>query len=217
MNNDYKFKVLISIMIIYTVLSWFYSINTANYEFFYYSVIIFVLILVLYYYHKKIQLSLTIVTALVILGLLHTVGGGLVINGTRLYDVHFFYGLIGYDNIIHTLGTFIMALIVYHIVSPYLHPVIRAKKFRLALLLVTMTMGIGALVEIIELGGVILFNSSETVGDYFNNAWDLVFNLLGTILGTIFILKYKENKKELIKYYREYIKPIKPEILKGLR
>ncbi len=40
-------------------------------------------------------------------------------------------------------------------------------------------MGLGAVAEIAELFAVLFFAAGEQVGGYLNNAFDLVFNLLG--------------------------------------
>lgn len=42
-------------------------------------------------------------------------------------------------------------------------------------------MGVSAVNEIIELSAVVFFNSSG-VGDYYNNALDMVFNLAGIMI-----------------------------------
>ena len=47
-------------------------------------------------------------------------------------------------------------------------------------------MGLGALNEILEFIGVLLFPKTN-VGDYFNNVWDLTFNTIGAIVAVIII------------------------------
>ena len=58
-------------------------------------------------------------------------------------------------------------------------------------------MGTGALNEVLEFGAVILFGAAKQVGDYLNNALDLVFNLTGSIIACFFIHPY--HKKQIKK------------------
>ena len=51
-------------------------------------------------------------------------------------------------------------------------------------------LGLGALYEIIELFGVSVLGNQE-VGDYMNNALDLVFDFLGAILGGL-VISFRE-------------------------
>jgi hypothetical protein len=57
-------------------------------------------------------------------------------------------------------------------------------------------MGTGAFVEIIEFSAVVFLGAAEQVGDYFNNAIDLLFNLTGSGIACFFIMHYhrKANK-----------------------
>lgn len=66
-----------------------------------------------------------------------------------------------------------------------------------SLLLILIALGIGALNEILEFGAVVFLDAQEAVGDYFNNAADLVFNLIGSVIAVIFIHPY--HKKRLAK------------------
>jgi uncharacterized membrane protein YjdF len=58
-------------------------------------------------------------------------------------------------------------------------------------------LGIGSLNEILELGAVVLLGAQEIVGDYFNNAMDLVFNQIGSVTAVFFI--HHSNKKKVVK------------------
>ena len=52
------------------------------------------------------------------------------------------------------------------------------------LIVVLAVTGVGALNEIFELGAVV-FTGSTGVGGYYNNALDLIFNLIGAIIGVM--------------------------------
>ncbi len=57
-------------------------------------------------------------------------------------------------------------------------------------------MGFGAFNEIIELLAVLLFDATQQVGGYLNNALDLVFNLIGSIIACFFIIDYHKKIRE---------------------
>ena len=81
---------------------------------------------------------------------------------------------------------FLITLISYGYFSPYLNKQFIESPLRLAFLFVVFTLGIGAIVEIIEFLGVI-FLHAQGVGDYTNNAIDQLFNIVGSILATLII------------------------------
>jgi hypothetical protein len=56
-------------------------------------------------------------------------------------------------------------------------------------------MGLGAFNKVIELGAVIFLGASGQVGDYLNNAIDLMYNLGGAVLACFYLMKHNLNKK----------------------
>ena len=104
------------------------------------------------------------------------------INGTRLFDIWIFNWL-RYDQLIHFLNSFFL----FNIILKLTANKIRTANFVRFLILGFMIMGIGAMYEILELGCVVFLGSWKGVGDYMNNALDLLFNFLGTIFGIIFL------------------------------
>jgi uncharacterized membrane protein YjdF len=70
-----------------------------------------------------------------------------------------------------------------------------------SLLLILIALGIGAVNEISEFAAVVFLGAQESVGDYFNNALDLVFNLFGAIVACFFIFPY-HRKREIKKNSR---------------
>ena len=52
--------------------------------------------------------------------------------------------------------------------------------------------------EILEFGAVLFLGAAKAVGDYYNNAWDLVFDMLGSIIACIFIYPYHKKQLEKI-------------------
>lgn len=126
--------------------------------------------------------------------LLHFLGGSLKIFGTRLYDL-ILINLVGaplnifrYDQFMHIFCYFVFVFFVYAIASHYLKE--KSSKLALFFIIVLIAEGIGALNEIIEFSTVVFFNAIG-VGDYYNNALDLVFNLIGAMIGGWIAIKRK--------------------------
>ena len=168
---------------IFTIL----SVIKQNYEFLYYTFILSVLILIIVLYHKKIHLTKHILLGLTILGAMH-------LFGTRLYDIWFIPNILKYDNIVHAFGVFVATFVVYNFLRPHLDRKIKHNSFLLSMILILIAMGIGAFNEILELGAVVFLGASKQVGDYMNNALDLVFNLAGSIIASIVIVRYHKKK-----------------------
>jgi len=168
-----------------------------NYEFLYYAIIMSSLIVLIVLYYKKLHLTSTILVSLSVLGLMNLAGGNVYIYGTRLYDFWIIQGILKYDNIVHVLSIFVATFIAYSIVNPHLNLKIKYQPALFSLLLILIGLGIGTVNEIVEFGAVVFLGAQEAVGDYFNNALDLVFNLLGSIIAVFFIYKY--HKKQIKK------------------
>jgi uncharacterized membrane protein YjdF len=120
-------------------------------------------------------------------GVMHLLGGLLNLGGTRLYDIYFIEGFFKYDNLMHTAMALVATIIGYNMLKPHLDHKTKHNKFVLSLILIAIAMGLGAFIEILEFTTVIFLGAAETVGGYFNNAIDLVFNLIGAIGALLFI------------------------------
>ncbi len=115
---------------------------------------------------------------------LHLGGGAFHINGNRWYDTILIdivgepYHILKYDQAIHTFCYFVITLFIYAIVRHISKE--KANPLTICLITAFASMGISAMNEIVEFSAVVFFGSTG-VGDYFNNALDLVFNLAGVI------------------------------------
>ncbi|MBU2524362.1 DUF2238 domain-containing protein [Patescibacteria group bacterium] len=177
------------------------AVYEKNFEFlFYAAVMIFLIWLALDVYHR-IKLQKWIIICISLLGLLHMAGGNLTLNEVRLYDFEIIPGLIRYDNVVHFFGTFILTFIAYSLIHPIIDDNLKRKKRLLFMwMLVLMALGVGAVNEIIELVAVEFLDASAGVGDYTNNAVDLVFNLFGSVLAC-FIIYHYYRKEEVENIY----------------
>ncbi len=196
MEESKKLKLMLSFTIGYFIVFTILSILKRNYEFLYYTIIISALIFFIMLYNKKIHLTTQILFGLTIVWTMHIFGGNIYVSDTRLYDLWIIPQILKYDNIVHAFGSFIATFIVYELIGPAMNKDISKNSFFLFFILVSATMGIGAFNEIIELGAVLFFNAAKQVGDYFNNAFDLVFNLCGSLVASIFIIINKRAKSK---------------------
>lgn len=165
-----------------------------NYEFVYYSLVIAPMILTVIFYYKKFHLSPHILLGLALLGLSHILGMYLNIFGTRLYDFWLIPNIFRYDNFIHMFGIFIIAFIAYNMLYPHLDKKIAHNTFFLSIIIISISMGIGAFNEILEFSSVIFLNASSAVGDYVNNTLDLTYNFVGALAACFFIMRYHKKK-----------------------
>jgi hypothetical protein len=168
-----------------------------RFEFFFYAIVISTLLLLVIAFSDHLQLPRIIIFGLVIHQALHTMGGALSIDGVRLYD----YWLLPYlrwDNIVHVFGSLMVGLMVFSLVDTHVRKITFKRIAQISLIVVLVTMGVGAVSEIAELAAVFYLDAGPQVGDYMNNALDLVFNFIGAILAVLiilFIMEYRQKKK----------------------
>lgn len=182
------FYSLLALVIIFTIYSWFIK----NYEFLFYSVGLVAFVIIIGYYHKFLHLSSHILLGIIALLLLHCAGMFFYIGDTRLYNTVFW--LIKYDNITHAVGSFVMALIAYNFLAPHVDKELKNHPYYFGAIILLIAFGIGAVNEILELGAVVFVDAGEMIGDYLNNAKDLVFNAIGAFFAVAIALNYHKKK-----------------------
>ncbi|MBS3131492.1 DUF2238 domain-containing protein [Candidatus Woesearchaeota archaeon] len=196
MENKNELKIILIFTLLYLALFTLLALWKENYEFLFYIFVLSSLILLVVLYHKKIHLSIMVISGLSILGLMHVSGGNIHLGGTRLYDIYLLGGILRYDQLVHTFGVFIATLVGYSMIKPYLDHRIKHHPLILSIILILIALGVGAINEIIEFMAVLFLGAEEAVGDYFNNAFDLVFNTIGSIIACFFIYNY--HKKQIV-------------------
>ena len=123
-------------------------------------------------------------------------GGLIMIGKTRLYDLILIdilgdpFFILRYDQLIHAYCYFTISILVYFVLKRYI------KKDGKVLLTITIlsALGIGLLNEVVEFGMVVFADAADAVGGYYNTALDLVFNLIGSIIGPLFARKFLNNR-----------------------
>ena len=141
-----------------------------------------ILVFILFYFlSTNFKVNRKYLFGLVLVGILNFMGGLIFIEGVRLYDSSL--GFLKWDLMIHFIGLFFATLITYEILGELL----KGKKNLLLAIAIFVAMGFGALFEVSELLGILLLNN-QGVGDYFNNAMDLLVNFIGSVVAGIYIL-----------------------------
>jgi hypothetical protein len=188
MEDRLKLKLLAVFSGIYIILLTRLALQIKNYEILYYSIILYVgIIIILFLYKDKIKLQFYHYFLISILWLANLLGSNIYLNGTKLYDTWLFF--IRYDQIMHIFGCFVITLLIYNLFKKYLKKLFHQNELMFLLTLVLITLGIGAVYEIIELFAAYFLNASEAVGTYYNNALDLLFNLTGSIFAAVWLIR----------------------------
>ncbi|MCW8965975.1 MAG: DUF2238 domain-containing protein [Candidatus Pacearchaeota archaeon] len=182
--------------LIYILIFIFVFLSRRNYEFvLYVFVIIFFFVLILFT-NKKVNYPNSVLWGLFFWGFLHMLGGGILIDGKRLYEFILFnfsetYSILRYDQVVHIFGFFVATLVVYVLLKPLLR--VDLKKWTsLSVVVIMAGFGFGALNEVVEFFATVI--TPETgVGGYLNTSLDLVSNLIGAILAMVYI-RLKKGK-----------------------
>jgi uncharacterized membrane protein YjdF len=191
MEESHKLKTMLYFTILYMIVFTAIALINSNYEFLYYTAFMLMLIILVVFHYRRFELKTSTLFWLTLLGALHIFGGNIYIDLTRLYDFWLIPGILRYDNFVHIIGGLTATLVSYHLLYYRFHDRIIHDKFMLALILLLVACGVGAVYEVIELSAVLWFNAGSKVGDYFNNAFDLLFNLIGAVMGCIYLIRKK--------------------------
>lgn len=189
-------KFIIIFTILFTLVFSFYDFirgRRGNLEFLLYTTSVLLLLNIGIYLHRKVQFPEYLVMGLSLYGLLHILGGALVWDGTRLYEKSFLFSTLRYDNFIHIIGSLMGALVIHTWLYREDAASSAENYFIYYFGVFLATLGLGVLNEIVELIGVIFFQLQDKVGDYLNNAVDLVYNTIGAIIG-ILVIDLKKRK-----------------------
>jgi hypothetical protein len=161
-----------------------------NYEFIIYvGVIIFFLFLVALSI-QKVSYTYAALVGLTVWSALHLAGGGVVVGDGRLYDVMLIklssnYPIFRYDQFVHMWGFAASTLVAFSLLRKIISfPM--DFSIPLNIVLIMAGLGMGALNEILEFL-VDLAVPESGVGGYLNTSLDLCADLIGAILGMVYI------------------------------
>lgn len=127
--------------------------------------------------------------AMSLVGLGNMLGGVLLVDGVPLYTAELI-GNLRYDKVFHAVAAGALVIIAWEAAKRWAGE--GYHEGGMLLLTWMVVMGGGAVVEIAELIGSAMSNVS--VGDYWNNAYDLVANALGATVGVALVWKYERRR-----------------------
>jgi len=140
---------------------------------------------------NKVDYTLASLVGLTIWSALHLAGGGITIGEGRLYDVMLIqisetFPIWRYDQLVHIWGFGAATLVVaFCLLKPSLKDP-RKNPVAVGIILVMAGLGMGALNEIVEFVVSSIIPRSG-VGGYINTALDLCADLVGALLGLLYI------------------------------
>jgi uncharacterized membrane protein YjdF len=180
----------------YTAVFTALAITSGDYKFLFYTIYMIVMTWIISHYYQRLHFGIPLICMISIFGLLHLMGSAIYVDGTRLYELAIGVHYIHFDNIVHTFGGGLAALIAHNILQNHLDEQMKHHPIPFIFILVTMASGFGAYNEIIELGMVLTMGDAAKVGDYLNNAFDLVCNFNGALIAStaIYLWKYRRNE-----------------------
>jgi len=192
MKKSLKIPATITYLFIFAVI--IYNLSLGNLEFLGYGLVIGLLYFILLKADKYYNFSTSSIWLFSIWVFTQFLGGNLYVKETRLYDLILinilgdpFY-ILKYDQLIHAYTYFVIGILVYQMMSKHFQ---KGHKKSLILFAILASCGVGLLNEILEFSMVVFADAADAVGDYYNTALDLVFNLIGAIIGVWFISKLK--------------------------
>ncbi len=198
MRKSHIYVILFNLL--YLVPFTLYYLNLKNYEFLIYISVIVLLGAIIGLNLNRSKLDNLVLWLLSIWGLVHLVGGGVRINGNTVYSLRLidiidkggqFY-ILKMDQLIHFYGFLVSAILVYQLLKSTGSIASKSPKLMIFLSWIG-SMGLGAMNEVVEfIAFVVLSNTG--VGDLYNTGLDLIFNMLGALLGAFVAHKlYKNN------------------------
>jgi uncharacterized membrane protein YjdF len=121
-------------------------------------------------------------------GLGHLAGGVIPLDGDRtLYNAVLGVELLHFDRLVHAFGFGFATLVCGKVLRHWL-PGERVTAGAPAVLVVLAGLGVGGLNEIVEFFATLVLPDTN-VGGYVNTGWDLVFDLLGGIVATVWLVR----------------------------
>lgn len=187
---------LINLLLIFFCLYFVIKIFTFDFSYIF-DLTLFLSLIVFFYWNKKANNKLPNVfyNLAIIFIILNILGYLIYIGDIKLYDF-WLNKYFRFDNLIHFVGALTLVTYLYYYLLPHFNPKTKIQKNLFTLNIVFLILGLGAFHEIIELFGVLFFNAADKIGDYLNNALDLLYNFLGGIFAII-VIKLIDKKNKL--------------------
>lgn len=185
-------RFVIAFTSVYVLAALFYYVQHRNWEFILYIFVVIVAGLLIKKIHSTVYFSTGILWCLSLWGLMHMLGGLIQIpiswphdgDSTVLYSLWLIPEYFKYDHLVHGYGFGVCTWVCWQVLRPLM---IGNKEHTSEIVLAVLASnGLGAFNEIIEFIAVLIIPSTN-VGGYINTGWDLVFNLIGSLIAAFII------------------------------
>ena len=188
---------LIAFTALYMIAAVAGAMTQGNKEFVFYIIVMLVLIGVVMLVHRGAPLTMALLWALSIWGLLHMAGvlmplpEGWSFHGAHsvLYSWWIIPERLKYDQIVHAYGFGVTTWVCWHCLKVSFQRgfgIQLKPTFGMMVICVAAGVGFGALNEVVEFFAVLTIPNTN-VGDYENTGWDLVANLCGAVVAALVI------------------------------
>lgn len=188
--------------IAYLSVALLFILRGGNHEFLLYLAVMTVIILAVIGVYRRAGLSRGVLWGFSIWGIFHMVGGLVPIpdgwhSGDTtgvVYSWRIIPGYLKYDQLVHGIGVGLVTWLCWQALATRVRSHDGSTlRPTLGMLSISATagMGFGAINEVIEFFAVMLLPKTN-VGDYENTGWDLVANLVGSVI-TAFIIRWVWN------------------------
>ena len=158
-----------------------------------YVVLILGLVVLVCRLERRFGLGAGVLWGLAIWGCAHLAGGVIPIEGEgdrTLYNAVLGLDLIRFDRLVHAFGFGFATLVCGKVLRHWLPE--QRVAFGPAVIIVLAGLGVGALNEIVEFFATLVL-ADTNVGGYVNTGWDLVFDLLGGMAATVWLVNSEQS------------------------
>jgi len=188
---------VLAVASLYLIPAFYYSWNRENNEFILYAAVLVVMGGLILFLHRQVHLQTAALWGLCLWGLAHMSGGLLPIPDSWpvnadephvLYNWWIWRPYLKYDQLVHACGFGLTTWICWQSLERVLlnRGARLTPTFGVLVLCTAAGMGFGALNEVLEFLATRLMPETN-VGGYENTGWDLVFNLIGSVLASVLI------------------------------
>ena len=158
--------------------------------------------------HRKIELPIPMLWALNVLGLVHCLGGLIVLpehlptdGKPFLYNYWLIPERLKFDQVVHAYGNALATWLCWHLLRYTISIALKTKLEDIParpvflILCFLAGFGVGALNELMEFGATQTVPGATHVGGYVNTGWDLVSNTVGGGVVVFWIWIKRRNKR----------------------
>lgn len=182
--------------LIFLVIGALASIRTGNIEFVLYVIVLAILLAIVTSIHLKVRFHIVTLWGLSLWGIAHMAGGLMPVpsswptagEGDVLYNLWLIPNLLKFDQLVHAYGFGMVTWVCWQCLEFAFRT--RCVRIQPTLGLLTLCvaggMGFGASNEVVEFIATLVLPETN-VGGYINTGWDLVSNLVGSLLAAIVI------------------------------